>query len=241
VQLKNIKRAFSVVVGILFLLPIFTFADVVYSQPDASSVVGSGAINGFSAVKFGGATPSFDAPNGLTSIEMYGAASSIGATISLQVTCRTVNGSNWGISFCGDEWASGTTITIATGTVPGISPDYFQLHIATSVPFRSQASNNPNVKYYYYFTANVSSGNAMFYGTSTPNLCVIGCGSGIDFYGNPYFVFNTEEDSCTENCFSNILFLPGIEASRLYRPSVIIGAGEKELWLPGVTTMRCNL
>jgi len=34
---------------------------------------------------------------------------------------------------------------------------------------------------------------------------------------------------CASDCFSNVLFLPGIEGSRLYRPE---GAGEKRLWEP---------
>jgi len=38
--------------------------------------------------------------------------------------------------------------------------------------------------------------------------------------------------ACTENCFSNVLFLPGIESSRLYRPQ-IVGADENKLWEPG--------
>ena len=37
---------------------------------------------------------------------------------------------------------------------------------------------------------------------------------------------------CVENCFSNVLFLPGIESSRLYRPQ-IVGADENKLWEPG--------
>src|SRR3989344_4342651 len=35
--------------------------------------------------------------------------------------------------------------------------------------------------------------------------------------------------SCVSDCFSNVLFLPGIEGSRLYRPDA---AGEKRLWEP---------
>jgi len=34
---------------------------------------------------------------------------------------------------------------------------------------------------------------------------------------------------CTENCFSNVLFLPGIKTSRLYKQSA---NGEDELWIP---------
>lgn len=37
------------------------------------------------------------------------------------------------------------------------------------------------------------------------------------------------EPSCIDNCYSNILFLPGVEASRLYRPD---GSGEDRLWEP---------
>ena len=36
---------------------------------------------------------------------------------------------------------------------------------------------------------------------------------------------------CVSDCFSNVLFLPGIEASRLYRPQVV-GSIEKKLWEP---------
>jgi pimeloyl-ACP methyl ester carboxylesterase len=39
------------------------------------------------------------------------------------------------------------------------------------------------------------------------------------------------EQSCTINCNSNVLFLPGIEASRLYRPQVV-GDPDKRLWEP---------
>lgn len=34
---------------------------------------------------------------------------------------------------------------------------------------------------------------------------------------------------CTENCFSNVLFLPGLEASRLYAPGIFF---ENQLWEP---------
>ncbi|MDO8482023.1 MAG: hypothetical protein Q7S75_02995 [bacterium] len=37
---------------------------------------------------------------------------------------------------------------------------------------------------------------------------------------------------CTENCFSNVLFLPGIEASRLYRPDY--SGGTDQLWEPNI-------
>ncbi len=38
------------------------------------------------------------------------------------------------------------------------------------------------------------------------------------------------EPECAENCFSNVLFLPGIESSRLYRPDY--NGGEDKLWEP---------
>lgn len=43
------------------------------------------------------------------------------------------------------------------------------------------------------------------------------------------------ELSCTENCFSNVLFLPGLEASRLYAkddPSCTTSGCENQLWEP---------
>jgi pimeloyl-ACP methyl ester carboxylesterase len=38
----------------------------------------------------------------------------------------------------------------------------------------------------------------------------------------------TVVSACTENCFSNVLFLPGLMGSRLYEPA---GSGDKELWV----------
>jgi pimeloyl-ACP methyl ester carboxylesterase len=46
---------------------------------------------------------------------------------------------------------------------------------------------------------------------------------------------------CTENCFSNVLFLPGIEASRLYAPAVLDGQSENRLWEPDNDTDVENL
>jgi pimeloyl-ACP methyl ester carboxylesterase len=43
----------------------------------------------------------------------------------------------------------------------------------------------------------------------------------------------TATPSCTTECFSNVLFVPGIEASRLYGND---GSGERELWLPHTDT-----
>ncbi len=45
--------------------------------------------------------------------------------------------------------------------------------------------------------------------------------------------FTVEETSqgCAEQCFSNVLFLPGIESSRLYRPDY--SGGTERLWEPG--------
>lgn len=40
----------------------------------------------------------------------------------------------------------------------------------------------------------------------------------------------TDASVCTQNCFSNVLFLPGVEASRLYGND---GSGEQKLWEPG--------
>jgi pimeloyl-ACP methyl ester carboxylesterase len=45
-----------------------------------------------------------------------------------------------------------------------------------------------------------------------------------------HFGIEDANAGCAEDCFSNVLFLPGIEASRLYRP---YGGGEKRLWEPG--------
>ncbi len=42
----------------------------------------------------------------------------------------------------------------------------------------------------------------------------------------------TSSPACTENCYSNVLFLPGVEASRLYRPDY--NGGTEKLWEPGL-------
>ncbi|MBI5003711.1 hypothetical protein HZC00_01305 [Candidatus Kaiserbacteria bacterium] len=57
----------------------------------------------------------------------------------------------------------------------------------------------------------------------------IGSGSVATLITTP---FPPVERGCTENCNSNVLFLPGIEASRLYRPQVV-GDPDKQLWEPG--------
>ncbi len=42
------------------------------------------------------------------------------------------------------------------------------------------------------------------------------------------------QDGCTENCNSNVLFLPGLEASRLYRPDY--SGGTNQLWEPNANS-----
>ncbi|MDO8576438.1 MAG: HYR domain-containing protein [bacterium] len=46
-----------------------------------------------------------------------------------------------------------------------------------------------------------------------------------------HFTIQEAPTPCATDCFSNVLFLPGIEASRLYRPSVV-GAPERQVWEP---------
>ncbi|MBI5645127.1 hypothetical protein HY970_03445 [Candidatus Kaiserbacteria bacterium] len=46
-----------------------------------------------------------------------------------------------------------------------------------------------------------------------------------------HFTIVRPEPVCTEQCFSNVLFLPGIESSRLYRPDY--NGGTEKLWEPG--------
>ena len=43
----------------------------------------------------------------------------------------------------------------------------------------------------------------------------------------------TSTPPCAVDCFSNVLFLPGIEASRLYRPEPSVPGGILRLWEPG--------
>lgn len=51
--------------------------------------------------------------------------------------------------------------------------------------------------------------------------------------GSSYYISTpfapTQTIGCQTNCFSNVLFLPGIESSRLYKPE---GSGENLLWEP---------
>ena len=51
----------------------------------------------------------------------------------------------------------------------------------------------------------------------------------------------TTPPACTQNCFSNVLFLPGVEASRLYRPDISAARGEKKLWEPDTDTTAADL
>jgi cell wall-associated NlpC family hydrolase len=194
VRSQDVKNAFLVVVGVLFVFPTFTFADVVYEQPIFTDVVGSGVINGFTLMKFGGDNNNFEALDGLDSIAMFGHASS-SAVVNLYVTCRM--SSTFGGSTCGEEWANGVNIQLVNGQSIGTSAGYIVMDTATSVPFRAHAVGNEAALYYYFFFMQVSA-NAMFYGTSTPNLCQLGCGTGADFYGNPYLVLNVQSDSIPE-------------------------------------------
>ena len=45
--------------------------------------------------------------------------------------------------------------------------------------------------------------------------------------------WTTEEQGCTENCNSNVLFLPGVLGSRLFEYEAVCGdtLGEKERWV----------
>lgn len=175
-------------------LPSFALGATVYEQTTFNATAGSGTINGFSAVKFGGNTPSFDAPDGIGLVQMYGRASTTGQTVTIDVTCRTVNSGSWGVSFCGDEWASGVTKRLVDAQPIDTGNGLQTFNTATTVPFRSVASNNPLINYYYYFSMIVSGGNATFSGKSTPNLCVIGCGTGADFYGDPFMILYGYEE-----------------------------------------------
>jgi pimeloyl-ACP methyl ester carboxylesterase len=49
--------------------------------------------------------------------------------------------------------------------------------------------------------------------------------------GLTWFDANSPSATCVTDCFSNVLFLPGIEASRLYSPSAF-GSSENQLWEP---------
>jgi len=79
-----------------------------------------------------------------------------------------------------------------------------------------------------------------------PIACTLDCG---DYYPRPYqkiigtinFIpwldhfASSSSDVCTENCFSNVMFLPGIESSRLYAkddPGCLLVNCENQLWEP---------
>ncbi len=51
----------------------------------------------------------------------------------------------------------------------------------------------------------------------------------VDSWRNSDEIIDTNIPNCTENCFSNVLFLPGLEASRLYREGNLM---EDQLWEP---------
>jgi pimeloyl-ACP methyl ester carboxylesterase len=58
--------------------------------------------------------------------------------------------------------------------------------------------------------------------------------------GLTWFDANSPSTNCVADCFSNVLFLPGIEASRLYSPSAF-GSSENRLWEPDNDTDVTNL
>ena len=47
-----------------------------------------------------------------------------------------------------------------------------------------------------------------------------------------HFTIQEAPPPCETDCFSNVLFLPGVKASRLYRPQAV-GGEENKLWEPG--------
>lgn len=50
----------------------------------------------------------------------------------------------------------------------------------------------------------------------------------------PFPIQNKQQATCIQNCFSNVLFLPGLEASRLYRPDY--NGGMDQLWEPNANS-----
>lgn len=57
---------------------------------------------------------------------------------------------------------------------------------------------------------------------------------GIEYPEGDEFSFKVGGEECAEDCFSNVLFLPGLQASRLYKQRSIIG--EDQLWEPNVNS-----
>ncbi|MDP4272612.1 MAG: hypothetical protein Q8909_21190, partial [Bacteroidota bacterium] len=63
--------------------------------------------------------------------------------------------------------------------------------------------------------------------------------SGLDsFIPNVFYGGIPDAPTCTSNCFSNVLFLPGVMGSRLYEES---GSTEKELWVSSNDSNQSDL
>ncbi len=127
------------------------------------------------------------------------------------------------------ERGSGGSIYVTAGNLSGAG--VFKADGGgTSWPFAGIAGGGGRIAIYYE--------DSSFSGTATAKAgvyCFYGCAPAAE---DGTVVINASNPSCAVDCFSNILFLPGIMGSRLYEQD---GASDNELWVSTSDTDHTRL
>ena len=147
--------------------------------------------------------------------------------------------------FDGDFFGSDIIIDLPPGG-PMVTANYITLDtfVVTSTTTKLSVSTNVQDTITYVIDSAPTHGDLSEIGddgsvTYTPNFTFIGTDSftykafvGLLESNIATVTINVAAAPCSINCFSNILFLPGIESSRLYRPDY--NGGTDQLWEPNI-------
>lgn len=205
-------RLFAVLT--LLLAPTFSYSETIWSTLDKETKIHTpSSFNSDQYFKLG---------NGLSgtfqNVSLWGRSNNSTGKTTLNFICYE---NSIYTQYCGEMGAvsSATSITTALAGV--------EQFFASSTDFTFQPEK------FYALTWN--RGNALTlqaFGTSSPDICRDDSVTGA-CNGTPYLVINAETapPPCAVDCFSNVLFLPGIQSSRLYRPDY--NGGTEKLWEPG--------
>ncbi len=225
------SRIASPLLGTIFVLlasPLDTFADVLLSQTDRSQIyttitttgnywqialpntLGGSRVDTVEIIALDDRTFPFFAPFNRAGLRLL-------CWLDAAETKPCPNTNNWSVP--GQQYQT----TVAVPPFTGITPRLFNYRQADD-------AGNPAA-------AAASTTLPLVYDHASLRISKVG-GSGVTFYGTStmgYFVVSGQPGPapmlCTQNCFSNVLFLPGIESSRLYRPQVV-EVPEQKLWEP---------
>ena len=207
---------FGCLVIVCSVFPSISEAAVIYSQL-SDAATSTDATLAFYKIPAG-----TSAPNGVKFIDLIASSEAIGHAFDVTVICRAFS------NYTGNcpELPDFAIRTDPVGVT--MTPTLYHMQFTTGSTTPLDSSR------YYAFGIRRWSGDAAginLRGVTTTSSCVIaGCG----LSGSPYVVLSDSElesPACTEDCFSNVLFLPGIESSRLYRPDY--AGGTERLWEPG--------